>query len=349
MKKRETFNFLYLAITVFVIFVLFSSFVFSQTKQASEIYKDNDTITLIIPFSPGGGFDRLARIIQPYWQDAISELSGAKVNLIVKNVLGAGGVLGYKTMFEAQPDGKTIGMVGLAGAPFQQLATKEFDLRQFTQIGQANSENNAVAVSVNSPFNNLQDMLNRSSQEPILFATSGIGSADHTGPLIFQAILAENGIEFNMDFVHYDGTSQALLAIVKGEAEAIMDSTGAYHTMVRSGDVKVISVFSSESDPWFPNVVTITEEKIPGADQIANQIIGNIRCLVAPPNTPEPIATVLRKALEKSINNTELQKKCMDMEAPLSYASPEMVAIKVDKLMELADQFSGIILPFYMK
>jgi len=349
MKKREIFNLSYLVFTVFLIFVLFSIPVFSQTEKNSEAYKDNDTITLIVPFSPGGGYDTLARLIQPFFQDEIRELSGAKVNLIVENVTGAGGVIGYSTMFRAKPDGKTIGMVGLQGAPFQQMGTDEFDLREFTHIGQANIETAGLMVSAESDLNDMQDLIDRSKQMPILFATSGVGAAEHIRTILAQAILAENGIELNADFVHYDGTGEAMIAILKGDAEAMISSAGTPFDLVNDGELKVISIFDPIREQRYPDTKAITEENIPGGDQIADQIFGNIRIIVAPPDTPEPIALILREALVKTLNKPEVQEMARNMKVALQHASAEEVAGKVDRLLSLVDRYSDIIMPLYTK
>ncbi|ATW27216.1 tripartite tricarboxylate transporter substrate binding protein [Candidatus Formimonas warabiya] len=316
-----------------------------SNAAGTPAYKADDVIKVIVPFSAGGGYDRLARLIQPYFQDAINEaIGGGSVTVLVENITGAGGVLGYSEMFRAPGDGKTLGVIGTAASPYQQLSSGQFDLGKFVQLGQMNNDPDVLVVSAKSPFNNINDLVERSKQQPILFATEGQGASGHLDPLVTQSILKDNGINLNIDFLHYEGTSQALLGVVKGEAEAELVTESTALSLVKSGDLKGIAITSLERGKYVTDAPTMKEQNISGAEDISNAI-GMTRILVSSPGTPDNVAKVLRDALKKAIENPDFLDKAKTASLPVFYASPEDVQKNMDIRLQVADKYKDLILP----
>src|SRR5258706_1886906 len=135
----------------------------------SGIFKDK-TISYIVATGAGGGYDAYGRLIGRFLQ---KHLPGSRV--IVRNVPGAGHIVGANTLYTSRPDGLTIGTFN-TGLIYDQLIQREgvrFDLTKFSWIGKAANDTRALLISRDSGFNNFEDL--RNSKTPVKFAASGIG------------------------------------------------------------------------------------------------------------------------------------------------------------------------------
>src|ERR1700739_325843 len=137
------------------------------------LFRDK-TITYIVATTPGGGYDTYGRLIARYLQN---HLPGSRI--IVKNVPGAGNIIGANGIFAARPDGLTIGMFN-TGLIYDQLIHRQgvmFDLTKFSWLGKAADDTRGLLISTNSGFHNIGDLLK--TKAPIKFAASGIGAASY--------------------------------------------------------------------------------------------------------------------------------------------------------------------------
>lgn len=311
-------------------------------------FKKGQALTIIIPFSPGGGYDRIARLLQPTLNKYINEINQAEVNLIVNNITGAGGVRGYSAMYRATMEGTTIGMVGLAASPYQQIIFEEFDLNKFTYLAQVNKDLHSFAVAKDSPVNNVNDLIKRAQQKSFLMGTSGRGASEHLDSIVTKHFIEKSGIKMPLDYVHYDGTSVAMLGVVKGEAEGMITSETTFLPMVKQNRLKVIGMFSKERSKHFPDVPTLIEQKIPDGDKLAN-IIGMIRILVGPPGMKEDAAKVWRDSLQKAVNDPEFLQKAKTAELSVDYGTGDAARAIALSRLEVAKELESIVKPLFKK
>jgi tripartite-type tricarboxylate transporter receptor subunit TctC len=316
------------------------------SATTAKAFKEGDQIKIIIPFAAGGGYDKVARLMQPYFQQYIKEVGGVGVTVIVENVEGAGGVLGYSQMARGTPDGKTLGVIGLSGAPYQQLATGEFDMQKMVPIGQINTDPTMMVVSSKSPIQNFKDLFSRSQTKSVLLGTSGQGASEHIEGLVFQAMLKEVGQDFKVDFVHYTGSGPALVGIVKGEAEGIMCTESSCATMVKSGDLRPLGIFSAKHGNLLPDVPTVAELGVPNAAQLSN-VLGMIRILMASPGTPDATAQVLRDALQKALANPDFLQKAATANITIAYGTADSVKSTVAARLAVANKYKDLVMPVY--
>lgn len=313
------------------------------TKEVEKpIFNSGDTITSIVPFSAGGGYDRVARLVQPYFEKELEQIVGNDINVIVTNITGAGGVNGYAKMFRSEPDGKTLGVLGLSAAPYQQLTTEQFDLSQFTYIAQVNTDPTALVVSKNSPINSFDDFVKRSLEKPILMGTSGKGASENMDALMTQALLEKNGQKLNVEFVHYQGTGPALLGIVKGEAEAMLVTESTAYQQVKNGDLKAIAIYSKERGAYLSDAQTLFEQNVPGAEELTN-VIGMVRVIVGPPGIPENITKALRDAFTKALENPELITQGETSDICIEPGTGETAQATAQTRLENAKQYQDIV------
>ena len=331
-------------LSIFIaVLISFELLLFNAPVSAKPIFKNGDIVKIIVPFSPGGGYDRACRLIAPFLEEELEKMTGTNLTVIIVNVTGAGGVKGYSRMYRAKPDGKTIGMLGLAAAPYQQLATGMFDLNKFTFVAIVNTDPNVLVISKNMPVNSFKDLLKRSQEKPILMSTSGRGASEHVEPLLVQALLKKHGKEFPLDFIHYRGSAPAALSIIKGEAEALMATESASYSHVKNGDLKPIIIFNKNRGKLQSDVRTVFEQNVPGAEELSS-VVGMIRTIVAPPGLPKDTAQILRDAMLNSLQNPKLVQKAKTMEIPLGPATGEMATQAAVKRLNNAKNYRELIL-----
>src|SRR5688572_10673908 len=156
----------WLAIAVALLFVPASVV---AAPAATEMFRGK-TITYIVSTTAGGGYDTYGRMIARYMP---KYLPGARI--IVRNVPGAGNIIGANAIYTARPDGLTIGMfnTGLIYNQLMGLPGIQFDLNKFSWIGKASDEIRVMVISTKSGYKTVDDMLK--VRTPVKFAAAGVG------------------------------------------------------------------------------------------------------------------------------------------------------------------------------
>ena len=150
-------------------------------------YYKGKVITYVVATKPGGGYDSYARLVGKYLE---KHIPGSTV--IIKNVPGAGHIIGANEVFLAKPDGLTIGTFN-TGLIYNQLLGLEgirFDLAKYSWVGKASSEQRVLFVRPNAPIKNLKELL--AYKDEVKMASSGVGSAAYTENLILAKALDVN-------------------------------------------------------------------------------------------------------------------------------------------------------------
>ncbi len=325
---------------LFVLIVALGLLISGETVSAQ--FKDRDTVRIIVPFSPGGGYDRANRLIAPFFEQELRKLTRAKVSVIITNITGAGGVNGYSKMFRSKPDGKTLGMVGLAASPYQQLITGLFDLGKFTYIAQVNTDPTILTVRADSPFNSVEDLIKRSHEKPILMGTSGKGSSENIDVLVTQALLEKYGKKLNVDFVHYQGSAPAMLGLIKGETEALTGSESSIYPLVKKGELKGLGIYSKRRGKLLKDVPTLMEQKVPGGEELSN-IIGMVRIIIGPPGIPDTTADILRKAMGNALKNPEAIAKAEKVRLAFDSDTAAVAQTLAQQKLETAKKYEKMI------
>ena len=335
MKKKEIFNFSYLAITVVLIFVLSSFSAFSQTEDF-EFYNCK-VIKFIVAKSVGGGFDAYTRAIAPYLE---KYLPGATV--IVQNITGGGGLIGINTLYKADPDGLTIGLMDGAGNVFNQILGVEgvmFDLSKMIWLCRASADPRAMFVNAKTPFYTIEDM--KKANREIVFTATGVGSDDYYGAaIIFKAL----GIPLRQ-VTGFPGAAEANLAVVRGEG---VDGTecelSSFLQFIEDGSVRPIMVLTRERIGALPNIPTAIEV-VPQENKKMVQVIINLfesnRILCGPPGIPEGRVAALRVALEKTFKDPEFIAWAEKAKRPLDF----LTGNQMDEMMKEALQNAEMIKP----
>src|SRR5215472_11668880 len=198
----------------------------SASAQAADMNQfRGKTITYIVATSPGGGYDTYGRMIALYMQ---KYLPGSRI--VVKNVPGAGNIIGANEIYAARPDGLTIGMFN-TGLIYDQLVKRNgvmFDLTKMSWLGKAAEETRVLLVSKKAGFKNFDEM--RKSKSPIKFAASGVGAASYND----TKILAD-ALHLNVQIVNGFTGNEAEMSMLRGEVAAQIGTVDSLKEFVAQG------------------------------------------------------------------------------------------------------------------
>jgi tripartite-type tricarboxylate transporter receptor subunit TctC len=331
-----------LTLTLMAIFSLLLVLIFVDTPKAADNFpfKGGDTIVLTVPFAPGGGFDFYARILAPQLEAELEKVGDVNIKVIVKNVPGAGGRLAHEQVYKAKPDARTLSL--LIGHEFSMpyyevIYGAKMKSENFTYLAQISRFFAAIVARKDLQVNTFKELLERSVEKPILMGTSGRGGDPHVAPLLTSSILEEEGLQWKIDFVHYEGTAPARASLSRKETEAMMTAAGTLLPVEAMGDGKLLLIFSEERDPRMEHVPTIVEQKIPRAKDIINSTSG-AWLLIGPPEIPKAKTEVLRKTAFSAITSEAFQQKAAKAKRTVSYLSGdecrEIAVSKVETIQQ---------------
>ncbi|HEY8578263.1 MAG TPA: tripartite tricarboxylate transporter substrate binding protein [Beijerinckiaceae bacterium] len=246
-------------------------------------------ITLVVPFTPGGSTDILARLIGQKFTEAWGQ------GVTVENRPGAGGGVGSVQIARAPADGYTIGMghIGTLSVNPSLYANLQYDpLKSFEHLSMLAKVHNIMVVHPSVPAKNVVELIDYAKKNPgkINFATGGNGSAAH---IATAAFMVATGVE--MVHVPYRGTAPAVNDLLSGQIQLMMTGGPAVLPHVRAGTLRALGTASLTRLPSANDIPTIAEAGVPGFE--ASQWYG----LVAPAGTPAPIVQKLNAQIVKAM------------------------------------------------
>lgn len=250
-------------------------------------------IDFIIPFGPGGGFDRTVRIVSP----ALEKVLPNKVEVVPKNVPGAGGAKGTATVYRANPDGYTIAIINMPGAAIPSLGGEDpgYDMNKFTFIARLATEEYMLAVPTKSNIKTIEDL--QKLGRPVKIPSTDFGSTAYAASEIF-------GQEMKFPIQHltgYKGTNDYIVGVIRGDGEATVAPVSTLKQFIQSGDMR--GIFTTEEKSSVPGVKTIAEV---GYASLTG--LGVERYAVGPPGMPAATVKILSDGLMKAIAAPESQK-----------------------------------------
>jgi tripartite-type tricarboxylate transporter receptor subunit TctC len=297
----------------------------SKLQAQGEPYYKDKTVRIIVGLTPGGFYDRWARLLARYMPLYIP----GNPNFIVQNMPGAGSMIATNHVYGvAKPDGLTLGMPNY-GIYLDQLAGRKevrFDVTKLHFIGSPEKSDIVLYARADAPFKTVQDI--RKLAEPPKCGATGTAGADY---LIARVLEDTLGIKFN-SILGYAGGSEIDIAVEKGEV-VCRGMTIAPHfgrepfdTWHKKGFDRHILQTAEKRDSRIGEVPTIYEifekENTPDESRRVADVIlrgGDFgRPMFVTPGTPADRVNILRQAYVKAMNNPELlaeaKKGRMDVE-----------------------------------
>ncbi|HMF24539.1 MAG TPA: tripartite tricarboxylate transporter substrate-binding protein [Pseudolabrys sp.] len=264
------------------------------------------TVTVIVPFAPGGPADVTGRIVA----DIFSRHLGQQ--FVVENVPGAGGTLGSLRAARASADGYTIisGHMGThAAAPFFYPTLGYDPEKDFEPIGLIAEQPELLTVRKDFPANNLKEFVAyaKSNESKLNMGHAGVGSVSYVGCLLLNSAI---GIKPTM--VPFTGTAPVMNAILAGQIDYDCDPVLGPLPHVQAGTVKALAIAAKRRSPLLPDVPTSYEQGLPQFD------CAPFYALFAPKGTPKPVIDKLADALNRGLNEEAVKKRLADLGAEIA-------------------------------
>lgn len=256
---------------------------------AQEAYPSR-TITIVVPYTAGGGVDSVARLVAEDLKTSLGQ------SVIVDNVPGASGMIGAQRVARADPDGYTL-LLCAAGeiAVNPHLKKMTYDpLKELAPVGLVARVPNVLAVGGDTPFRTLDDFIAAAKAEPgtLAYATSGVGNPQHLAGALFDKLVGVETIH-----TPYRGAAQQIADVVGGHVDATYASLAAILPFIQEGRARAIAVTSAQRLPALPDVPALAEH--PGLEGYE---VVNWFGLFAPAGTPQPVIDQLNAALRRSLD-----------------------------------------------
>ncbi len=247
-------------------------------------------ITLIVTYPPGGGFDIMARLLAPYLEKTLPK----KVNVVVKNVSGAGGTVGSIEIYDAKPDGHTISLLDADTLAVAQVTGKleKRDVRNMTWLGCVAEAPFTGLTNSAGAFKTAADLKGKTVRVAIT-ALEVIPA-----PVLLKALGAAN-----VKTTIYNGSVEAVDAVRRGDLDMVFSSFPTLWKSLQASEGALISLFvaSDKRRPEAPNVPTVKEL---GVD-LPPALLGSDRMLAAPPGLPDDVLKILNDAIQKSTRDPD--------------------------------------------
>ncbi len=291
---------------------------------------EGETANFVVPFSPGGGYDTIARGLAPYLEEEL----GADA-VVVKNEPGAGGLTAANNLFAADPDGLTFALFAAQGIVGSSIAGAEgaaYDPEQFTYVARLAEDARVLLASPQSGITSVEDL---EGLDAIQYATAGTGAADHVDANVVPTLL---GLEDKVQIVSgFEGSSETELAVTSGEVELGSGTLGTRLGGIEAGDQVPVLLMGRERAEELPDVPALLELELEDPElaeaYVGLQEVG--RSVFAPPNVEENCLTQLQDALRNTLDNPDFQKEIgANVDVPFEYTDGEELREAVGRVLE---------------
>src|SRR5262252_5572954 len=267
------------------------------------------TMTLVVPFAPGGGVDLSARI----QAQRMGEMLGH--NVIVENIGAAGGMAGTLRVARAAPDGYTF-LIGNSGTHVysQTLFRKPpyNAVTDFTPVGLVTESPRILLARKDLPVNNLQEFVAyvKANHAKMQFGSAGVGSGTH-----LPCVLLNMAIGVEVTHVPYRGAGPVMQDLIGGRIDYMCDTIQTGAAQANQNAVKGIAVMAPKRVPIIPDLPTTGEQGLQGVEATV------WNAFFLPKGTPQPIVRRLNQVMNDMLDDPAMRKRLEDF--GLEIVSPE--------------------------
>ena len=279
----------------------------------------NHTISLVVPYPPGGGVDAMARVIA-------EKLSGALGhNVVVENRAGGSGLVGTRSFIKNAPDGYTLflGHTGSISINPSLYANSGFDPRKdFTPIGLIASMPVALLAHPSLPAKTIADVVAIAKKEGSKFniGTSAVGTGGYLSAELFKSIAGVNAA-----IIPYKGTGQVMNDLLGNHVPVAFGVLPPALGNLQAGTLRAIAVLGDRRFSLLPDVPTAAESGLPGFESVLHY------GLLAPAGTPRPIVDRLNKELRALVLSDAVRQRIQSEGGDPLASTPEEYAADIDR------------------
>jgi tripartite-type tricarboxylate transporter receptor subunit TctC len=289
-------------------------------------------IRLIVPFSPGGSADNLARTMQ-------TPLSGVLGQpIVIDNRSGASSVIGTELAARAAPDGYTLLLITTTFTVNPSLIKKlPYDtIRDFRPITLAVSQANILAVHPTVPAKSVKELVTyaKSKAGHVTYASGGSGSSPHLSGELFRLVA---GIEAT--HVPFKGSGPGVTALLGGQVTFMFAGPLAFEQHIKAGRIRALAVADRKRSSALPDVPTMAEAGYAGVET------GTWYGFLGPAGTPPAIVQTIHEAIVKAMAQPDLKSRLLAQGVEIVGAGPpeleRIIREEVEKWAKLV-QRAGI-------
>jgi len=311
--------------------------------QAQSSRYEGKTVTIVVGFKTGGGYDATARLLARHLPKHIP----GKPNVIVQNMPGANSIISANHVYAvAKPDGLTIGTFNrnLVLAQLTNVSGVKFDMTKFAWIGSAASETTVLAIRSDLPYRSFDEL--KKAGKTVVIGATGPGANTYDFPLLLKEFL---GVDLKI-VSGYSSSADIMLAIERKEVDG---RAGSYtslrpfidrklvHPVIRARAVEA----GIEQLPVDEDLAPTPRAKAIMALRSAPEVIG--RPYVMPPGTPGDIVRTMREAFRSAISDPELIAQAKKAKMELEYVSGDETLKILNEVLsqpkDVVDEFSKYI------
>ncbi len=258
-------------------------------------------IRLIVPFSPGGGVDQMARALAPELGRLLAQ------TVIVENLTGAGGTIASATVARAQPDGHTLIFHSVSTAAVNAVALTKLTydpVKGFIPISLVGRMPLIVTIHPSVPAKTLKEFvaLTRANPTAYSYGSSGAGTSIH---LASELLKQRTGAA--IQHVPYRGTSAATADLLAGHIQMLIDGPATQLGNITTGKVRALSLTTTSRSPLLPQVPTSVESGLADFD------LWFWTAIFAPAGTPSDVANRLSDAIAQAAKTDAVRKRFSDI------------------------------------
>jgi tripartite-type tricarboxylate transporter receptor subunit TctC len=294
--------------------VLLSAAVVATAPASAQTYPDHP-LRLVVPFTPGGPTDIIARTMGAKLTESL------KQTVIVDNRAGGSGVVGTAYVAKAPADGYTMLLVGVGVLTINAAMTPKLPydtLKDLQPLSILSAAPNVLVVHPSLPVRNLKQLIALAKAKPgqLNYASGG------PGYLLGMEHLKE---QTGMNIVHipYKGAGLAMNDLVAGHVQVALVNMVAGLTMSKAGRVRALGVTSAQRSEFAPELPTLAESGAPEVDIIGRHM------MLLPAGTPRPLVTRLHQEIAKILQTPEIRERLAAEGSKAVGSTPEEAAAAV--------------------
>lgn len=267
-------------------------------------------ITFIVPWPPGGTGDISCRILGTGMEKFL------KKPVVVKNVPGAGSMVGAKELVDSKPDGHTIALLGISATIAQYTSVSPIMLDEYVAVSGIIYPPLLLLVHQNAPWKTLGELIDYGKKNPMKLknGNAGTGVIDH---LYSSKFSKTTGVQFTQ--VPFRGWGPALAELAGGHVDTVFSAMGAAKPLITAGKIRPLGIAAEKRYPAYPEIPTFKEN---GVDLIFNFW----ESVVVPKGTPKEIINILDEAVRKAFADLETKQKIKEAGLDLEYMDTEGIA-----------------------
>lgn len=266
-------------------------------------------VRVIIPYSPGGSSDAVARIVGQKLGENL------KQQFVIDNRPGAAGSLGREIVVRAAPDGYTL-LIGDSPHTINVHVLKNIPydpIRDFTAITLLASAPQALVIHPGMPYQTVKEFVAAATAQPGKFnyGSGGSGAITHLAGELFKL-----ATRVNLVHIPYKSVGIATGDVLAGQMHAVFPTLPGVVTHVQGGRLRALGISSAKRSPALPAVPTFEENGITG------MIVTNWFGLFTPAKLPADLVTTLHKVTLDAMNSTEVRNKLGNLSLDINTMTP---------------------------